>query len=92
MPRRNADSGSDGGTSKLVWWGMGILATLVTTISVILITGALTTISNHSDRITKLEVTLDALDKRVSEVKADVGRLKNPRPSWESRQPKGGTP
>jgi hypothetical protein len=86
MPSR-----SDGGTSKLVWWGMGILATLVTTMAIVLMTGALTKIADHSDRITKLEVKLDALENRVTEVKSNVDRKLNPRP-WESRQPKGGNP
>jgi membrane protein implicated in regulation of membrane protease activity len=86
MPRS-----SDGGTSKLVWWMMGLLATIVTTIAVVLITGALSKISDHSDRITKLEVKQDALETRVISVEADIKRKLNPRP-WESRQPERRNP
>lgn len=86
MPSR-----SDGGTSKIVWWGMGILATLVTTMAIVLMTGALSQISNHESRITKLEVKFDALETRVASAEAKIERMKNPRP-WESRQPTRSNP
>ncbi len=80
MPRSNGD-----GTNKIVWWGMGILATLITTISIILISGALSQISDHSTKITKLEVKVDALETKVTQLETKLERKLNPRP-WEVQQ------
>lgn len=101
MPRRNTDSGPDGGTNKLVWWIMGIIGAAVSAILVLMLNGASNRLSAVEQKagtlsvdVAKLEGRLNAVETRatdlatrISALETKLDRVRNPRP-WETSAPR----
>jgi septal ring factor EnvC (AmiA/AmiB activator) len=88
---------SNGGTNKLVWTALSVVATVLFAVGMFLLNGSAsraqitqTQLGTHSERITRAESRVDALERsltdltaRLAAAEAKLDRMRNPRP-WET--------